>query len=223
MKDSTSTRLKVALLFIVAFSSPLQARDVIEYDYVAYSRGIAAGTAEVRVIREGEHYEIHGEAEATGLFKLFSDWRSWFQVSGHASSSLPISIVYEHFESNRSRSKEIKVMDGVTQYVRNGEARAPTEAAALIDVFSLIFVYGQCDKAFRAHSGRMGYDIVRDSREATAFSETCIYSVLDDEGTRFRAMVALDEVNGVRAPVELDFSGYQLGRFRLQDVQTYEE
>ena len=218
--------LAFALLYILlatAISGPLAADEVTQYDYLAYSGGLEAGAANVRVRRDGEHYEIHGEAEATGLFKLFSGWRSWFRVSGHAASGRPVTEIYEHFESNRSRTKEVKVVDGVTEYVRNGEVRAPAESAAPVDVFSLIFVHSECDEGFRAHSGRIGYDISRVSREVRDTFETCIYSVLDDEGTRFRATVSLDETNGVRAPVELDFSGYQLGRFRLQDVQTYEE
>ncbi len=215
-------RLLAGLLLIAAVSSSLQAREVTQLDYLADARGLSAGTVQVRVIREGERYEIHGEAEATGVFELLSAWRSWFRVSGRTTSGLPVAHFYEHFESNRSRTKTVKVIDGVTEYARNGEARAATQATALIDVFSLIFVHGQCDEAFRAHSGRMGYDIVRTSRKVTESRETCVYSVLDDEDVRFNAIILIENVSGVRAPVELDFSGYQLGRFRLQDVMTEE-
>ncbi len=218
-----SARGIVIALFAAAISSPLAAAEVTHYDYLAYSSGVAAGNANIRVRRDGEHYEIHGQAQATGLFKLFSGWRSWFRVSGRAVPGMLVTEVYEHFESNRSRIKEVKVVDGITEYVRNGEVRAPTESAAAVDVFSLIFVHGECDEGFRTHSGRMGYDALRVSKEVTKSSETCVYSVLDDEGARFRATISLDEMNGVRAPVELDFSGYQLGRFRLQDLQVYDE
>ena len=215
--------LAAGLLLVAVISDQGVARTVIEYDYLAYSGAMSAGTTGIRVIREGDSYEIRGEAEATGLFKLFSGWHSEFRVVGHVSSSGLVMTDYEHTEANRSRTKAVRVVDGLTHYVRNGEAREPVEAAAPIDVFSLIFIHGRCDEAFRAHSGRMGFDIVLASRELQGDAETCVYSVVDDEGTAFRASVSLEDRGGVRAPVELDFAGYALGVFRLQDVRTYEE
>lgn len=213
--------MALLLSFAALFVGQPSASETIEYGYVAQSRGILAGIATVRVRREQDHYEIHGEAKATGLFKLFSNWRSWFRVAGQMESDMPLLTAYEHMESNRSRVKEVKVVDGTVHYVRNGEQRAPADAPAAIDVFSLIFVYGKCDETFRAHSGRMGFEISLTEREMDTERETCLYSVTDDEGKRFTAKVVLGEFKGFHAPTELDFEGYELGRFLLQDVKTY--
>ena len=215
--------LAAGLLLSAVLSNESRARSIIQYDYLAYSRGLPAGEAEVRVVRDGPQYSIHGEAEATGLFRLFSAWESSFQVAGHVGTKMPVLTSYQHVESNRSRIKEVKVVDGITHYVRNGEARESVEAAAAIDVFSLIFVHGRCDQSFRAHSGRMGFDIVLEHSDLTDARETCVYSVLDDEGEQFDAIVSLAEFKGLRAPVELDFEGYELGKFRLQDVEVHGE
>ena len=208
----------LTLLLGLSLSGMIESRDVTQYDYLAYSRGLSAGVAVVRVTRDQYQYEIHGEAEAKGLIGWLSRWKSRFEVFGRLESGEPVMETYEHMESNRSRVKEVAVEQGMIRYVRNGDVRAPREAVAPVDVFSLMFVGGECKDSLRAHSGLMGYDLRLVTRNLEEGVEKCIYSAVDDEGDRFEAEVWVETLDGLRVPTRLDIEGYALGVFVLDQA-----
>ncbi len=207
-------------VFLLGLSVPglTEARDVIQYDYLAYSRGLSAGVAVVRVARDQHRYEIHGEAEAKGLVGWLSRWRSRFEVVGRLEAGKPVVESYRHMEANRSRVKEVKVEHGKIHYVRNGEVRARRDAVAPVDVFSFMFIGGECKQTFRAHSGLMGYDLRLAERGVEGEVEKCIYSAVDDEEDSFQAEVWVETVEGARVPTRLDIEGYALGVFELDQA-----
>lgn len=208
------------LVFLLGLSvaGPTEARDVTQYDYLAYSGGLSAGVAVVRVTRDQDAFEIHGEAEASGFLGWLSRWRSRFEVVGRLEAGELVVESYKHMEANRSRVKEVEVEHGTIRYVRNGELRAPRDAVAPVDVFSLMFVGGECKQTFRAHSGLMGYDLRLAERGIEGEVEKCIYSAVDDEGDRFEAEVWVETVEGARVPTRLDIEGYALGVFELDQA-----
>ena len=208
----------LTILLGVSVSGLIESRDVTQYDYLAYSRGLSAGVAVVRVTRDQDQYEIHGEAEAKGLIGWLSRWESRFEVVGRLEAGEPVMESYEHMEANRSRVKEVEVDQGMIRYVRNGEVRAPREAVAPVDVFSLMFVGGECKDSLRAHSGLMGYDLRLVTRSLEDEVEKCIYSAVDDEGDHFEAEVWVETVEGMRVPARLDIEGYALGVFVLDQA-----
>lgn len=205
------------IMFVLglSMSGHIESREVIQYDYLAYSRGLSAGTASIRVIRDEERYEIHGEAEAKGLIGWLSRWRSRFEVVGRLHAGQAVMESYAHTEANRSRTKQVEVAEGRIRYVRSGEVRVPRDAVAGVDVFSLLFVQGECRASFRAHSGLMGYDLTLVTRDVEDEVEKCLYSALDDEGDRFEAEVWVSRIEGMRVPTRLDIEGYALGVFEL--------
>ncbi len=208
----------LTILLGVSMPGLIESRDVTEYDYLAYSRGLSAGVAVVRVTRGEDRYEIHGEAEAKGLIGWLSRWSSRFEVVGRLQAGEPVMESYKHVEANRSRVKEVEVEQGMIRYVRNGEERAPREAVAPVDVFTLMFLGGECNDSLRAHSGLMGYDLRLATRNLEDGVEKCTYSAVDDEGDRFEAEVWVESLEGVRVPTRLDIEGYALGVFVLDQA-----
>lgn len=196
----------------------VESRDVTQYDYLAYSRGLSAGVAVVRVTRDEDRYEIRGEAEARGLIGWLSRWRSRFEVTGRLQTGEPVMESYKHMEANRSRVKEVEVEQGMIRYMRNGEVRPPRDASAPVDVFSLMFVGGECRDVLRAHSGLMGYDLKLVKRGLEDGVEKCTYAVVDDDGDRFEAEVWVETVEGTRVTTRLDIEGYTLGVFELDEA-----
>lgn len=208
----------LTLLLGVSVPGLVESREVSEYEYLAYSRGLSAGVAVVRVVRDEERYEIHGTAEAKGFIGWLSRWQSQFGVVGRLQAGQPVMEFYEHTEANRSRVKQVEVEQGMIRYVRNGELRAAREAVAPVDVFSLMFVAGECKERLRAHSGLMGYDFRLVERAVEDETEKCIYSAVDDEGDQFEAKVWVESVEGMRVPTRLDIEGYALGVFELDQA-----
>ncbi len=206
------------LLFSSAVPALAEARSTIQYEYQVYSRGLLAGNAVVQVTLDGDRYEIRGDAEATGLFKLISRWRTWLSVVGRSEAGQPVTERYEHVESKRSRVKEVKVADGVVLYVKDGEERAPSEAVAPVDLFSLMFVSGECEEELRAHTGRMGFDLRLVNWDVDRYGERCDYSIMDDDEDHYDAQVWIEEVNGVRALNRIRIDGYVRGTFQLDKV-----
>ena len=188
------------------------------YDYKVYAGGLVAGTAEIQVTRNEDRYEIQGEAQATGIFKLISRWRTWLMVVGRTVAGQPVVETYEHVESKRTRVKEVKVADGVVLYVRDGEVREPTDAVAPVDLFSLIFVSGECEETLRAHTGRMGFDLRLVNWDLDRYGERCDYSIVDDDADNYDAQVWIKEVDGIRAPSRIKIDGYVRGTFQLEKV-----
>lgn len=212
----------VLALLICLVPSAGASTSITTYEYLVYTRGIGAGTAQVQVRRDGNRYQISGDAEATGVIGFFSRWNSWFSVIGRTESGMPLVETYAHVESNRSRVKEVRIADGMVSYVRNGEAREPTEIPAMVDLFSLIFVLAECQEAVRAFTGRIGFDAQLVNLEVDEQGERCDYSVVDDEDDRYDAQVWIKTVNGVRALSRLKIEGYARGDFRIKNVVRQE-
>lgn len=202
----------------VAACGLVQASSTTTYEYLVYTRGMLAGTAEVQVKRTQDRYEIRGDAEATGFMAFLSRWSAWFSVAGRTESGMPLVQTYEHVDSNRRRVKEVRIADGMVSYVRSGEAREPMEIPAKVDLFSLIFVLGECREAVRAFTGRIGFDARLVEANVDEQGERCDYAVVDDEDDRYEAGVWIKRVNGVRVLSRLKIEGYARGDFRIKDV-----
>lgn len=190
------------LLWILplALGLPGQALDL---EYRGVIAGRDAGSAHLRVVSDGERYEVRGTMRTHGLWNVLAPWNAQFVVRGRieAGRAVPQSLVLR--ERDRRKDRTIRVADGVLRQLRNGRLRPERPAPAGVDLMSALWVTGRCDDAQVLNNGRHTYAMTRGGHAVEADgTEHCRYDIVDDEGERSRGRIEIGTRHGRRVPLK---------------------
>jgi len=188
--------------------------------YEAFLAGVRVGAATVTVDLNGQSYAIRGDASATGVAYLFSDWRSEFHAGGRIVNGHPQLLAYGYNEHERRKQRILVLEDGLIHMTKNGKPGAPVPVLDGLDVLTAFFIQPDCWESQLLHTGRSNYRV--EGRPAGR-AGGCLFEVADDDGDRQRMVVEFGHRSGLVVPVKMTTRGLLRGSIVLRSAQPSAE